>query len=221
MGILTNVCCTSGPNLVILAWSGEELSCGQAHNGLNLEFEVKFDLDLQGQSPLKTIGIFKKIFYTYGPKMVILAWTGDELSRGQARDYRTHIRADGHADRQTQATTIPEGQNWPWVKNVRDLNNSQTLHWRAPITVHFYNFRYCWFPYNIYYAFVYSVVAPYSMIHICLIYKPLVSLLVYKTQSECTQCIYFFHQVWLFRITLHYSHVLMNNKIWIYIYILR
>ena len=25
---------------------------------------------------------------------------------------------DGHTDRQTQATTIPEGQNWPQVKRV-------------------------------------------------------------------------------------------------------
>ena len=25
-------------------------------------------------------------------------------------------RTDGHTDRQTQATTIPEGQNWPRVK---------------------------------------------------------------------------------------------------------
>ena len=32
---------------------------------------------------LKTIGILTKVFYTYGPNLVILAWTGDELSRGQ------------------------------------------------------------------------------------------------------------------------------------------
>ena len=28
----------------------------------------------------------------------------------------THRQTDTHTDRQTQATTIPEGQNWPWVK---------------------------------------------------------------------------------------------------------
>ena len=49
--------------------------------------------------------------------MVILAWTGDELSRGHASAYRTHRRTDGHTDRQTQAMTIPEGQNWPRVIN--------------------------------------------------------------------------------------------------------
>ena len=40
------------------------------------------------------------------PNLVILAWTGDELSCGQASDWHTH----------TQATTIPGGQNWPRVK---------------------------------------------------------------------------------------------------------
>ena len=86
MGMLTKVFCTSGPNLVILAWTGDELSHGQAQNGVNFEFEVK----LQGQSPHKTIGILTKVFYTYGPNLVILAWKGDELSLGQASDYRTH-----------------------------------------------------------------------------------------------------------------------------------
>ena len=54
---------------------------------------------------------------------------GYELSRGQARDWRT----DGRTHRQTQATTIPEGQNWPRVKtffckwqglNVKNEHNS-------------------------------------------------------------------------------------------------
>ena len=51
IGILTKVFCTSGPNLVILAWTGDELSRGQAQNGVNFDFEVKFDLEDQGQSP--------------------------------------------------------------------------------------------------------------------------------------------------------------------------
>ena len=49
---------------------------------------------------------------------MILARKGDELSRGQAHDYRTHERADGRTHRQMQATTIPEDQNWPRVKIV-------------------------------------------------------------------------------------------------------
>ena len=42
------------------------------------------------------------VFYTYGQNLVILAWTGDELSRGQTSDYRTHRRMDGHTDRRRQ-----------------------------------------------------------------------------------------------------------------------
>ena len=98
-GILTKVFSTSGPNLVALAWTGDELSRGQAQNGVNFDFEVKFDLEGQGQSPPKTIGILTKVFYIYGPNLVILADTGHELSRGQARDWRT----DGHTHRQTDA----------------------------------------------------------------------------------------------------------------------
>ena len=122
IGILTQVFCTFGPNLVILAWTGDELSCRQGQNGVTFDFEVKFDLEGQGQSPSKTIGILTKVFYTYGPNLVILAWTGDELSRGQASDYRT----DGRTHRQTQATTIPEGQNWPRVKMLLLLGKPTT-----------------------------------------------------------------------------------------------
>ena len=91
---------------------GDELSRGQAQNGVNFDFEVKFDLEGQGQSPPKTIGILTKVFYTYGPNLVILAWTGDELSRGQ-----TWWRTDWRTDGRTQATTISEGQYWPRVKS--------------------------------------------------------------------------------------------------------
>ena len=47
---------TSDPNLVVLAWMGDELSRGQAQNGVNFDFEVKFDLEDQGQSPPKQKG---------------------------------------------------------------------------------------------------------------------------------------------------------------------
>ena len=48
-GILTKVFSTSGPNLVALAWTGDELSRGQAQNEVNFDFEIKFDLEGQGQ----------------------------------------------------------------------------------------------------------------------------------------------------------------------------
>ena len=98
-GILTKVFSTSGLNLVALAWTGDELSRRQAQNGVNFDFEVKFDLEGQGQSPPKTIGILTKVFYIDGPNLVILAETGHELSRGQTRDWRT----DGHTHTQTDA----------------------------------------------------------------------------------------------------------------------
>ena len=54
----------------------------------------------QGQSPPKTIGILTKVFYIYSPNLVILAETGHELSRGQAKGWRTHT--DTHTDRRRQ-----------------------------------------------------------------------------------------------------------------------
>ena len=89
------ILCTSGPNLVVLAWMGDELLRGQAQNGVNFDFEVEFDLEGQGQSPHKTTRILTKVFYTYGPNLVILSWRGDELSHGQ-----TQWRTDGRRQQQ-------------------------------------------------------------------------------------------------------------------------
>ena len=50
IGILNRVFYTSGSNVVILAWMGGELWCGQAQNWVNLDFQVKFDLEDQGWS---------------------------------------------------------------------------------------------------------------------------------------------------------------------------
>ena len=86
----------------------------QAQNGVNLDFQVQFDLEDHRQSPHKTIGILIKVFYISDQNLVILAWTVDELSHGQAHDWRTHRHT--HIHTHTQATTIPEGQNWPRVK---------------------------------------------------------------------------------------------------------
>ena len=61
-----------------MAWTNS-----QAQTGVNFDFEVKFDLEGQGQSTPKTIKILTKVFYTYGPNLLILAWTGNELSHGQ------------------------------------------------------------------------------------------------------------------------------------------
>ena len=88
---------------------GDELWCGQAQNGVNFDFDLKFDLEGQSWLPPKTIGTLTKVFCIFGPNLVILAWTADELSCGQ-----TWWRTDGR----TGATTIPGGKNWPRVKNI-------------------------------------------------------------------------------------------------------
>ena len=100
IGILTKVFCTSGRNLVVLAWTGDELSLGQAQNGVNFDFEGKFVLEGKRQSPPKTIGILTNVFYTCVLNLVILAWTGLELSRGQASDWHTDWQT--HRCRQRQ-----------------------------------------------------------------------------------------------------------------------
>ena len=112
IGILTVLRCILGSNLEILSWIGGEWWQGQAQNMVFFYIRVKFDLEVQGQLAPKTIGILTKVFCSCGPNLVILPWTCDKLLRGQASDYRTHR----HTDRQTQPTTIPEGQNWPGVK---------------------------------------------------------------------------------------------------------
>ena len=60
---------------LVLAWKDDELSHGQAQNGVNFDFEGKFDLEGKCQSPPKTIGILTKVLYIYGSNLVILAWT--------------------------------------------------------------------------------------------------------------------------------------------------
>ena len=65
--------CVFGPNLEILSWIGGELWHGQAQNMVIFHFEVKFDLEFQGQLPPKTIGILTKVFCSSGPNLVILA----------------------------------------------------------------------------------------------------------------------------------------------------
>ena len=78
--------------------------------------------------PPKTIGNLTKVFCFSGLNLVILAWTGDELSSGQASDWYTHTHT------QTQATTIPGGQNWPRVKMIpvfnEPMNKAEWFSWK-------------------------------------------------------------------------------------------
>ena len=94
------------------------------------EFEVKFDLEGQGQSPPKTIRILTKVFYTYGPNLVILARTDDELSRGQASDYRTHGRTDTQTDAgidNTRRQKLASGEKGQFVSSLHRVYTARFL----------------------------------------------------------------------------------------------
>ena len=88
---------------MILTWLGDELWSGQAQNGVNSDFEVKFDLEGQGQLPPKTIETLTKVFCIFVPNVAILAWTGPKLSRGQASDWHTDWHTHTHTDTHTDA----------------------------------------------------------------------------------------------------------------------
>ena len=54
------------------------------------------------------MGTLTKVFCIFGPNLVILAWTGPELSHGQASDYRTHRRMDTQTDADNDNTRRPK-----------------------------------------------------------------------------------------------------------------
>ena len=112
VGISTVLNCIFVPNLKLVTPIGGELWHEQGQNWVNFDFGVQFDVEGHNQSSHKTIGILTKVLYISGSNLVILAWTGGDLSHGQAGGWCTH----GRTHRQTQAATIPEGQNWPRVK---------------------------------------------------------------------------------------------------------
>ena len=73
--ILTVLKCISGPNMVVLALTGDKLSCRQTENGINLDFQVKIDLECQNRSTPKTIRIMTLLRCISGLNLVIRAWT--------------------------------------------------------------------------------------------------------------------------------------------------
>ena len=85
---------------------------------------VQFDLEGQGQMSHKTIGISTKLFCTSGPNLVILAWTGDELSRRQAHDYRTyrHTQPDAGNDNTRRPKLASGKKHKKMIKHTGDYN---------------------------------------------------------------------------------------------------
>ena len=135
LGILTKLFFTSGPNLVLPAWTGGELSRGQlkTQNWVKLDFEEKFDFEGQGQSPPNTIGTLTKVFCNFGSNLVILAWTGHELSHGQARDW--HM--DGHTWMDTHGWTHMDGHTEAGNNNTQRpklaLGKNQQCQWHQQL----------------------------------------------------------------------------------------
>ena len=86
--------CTIGANLVILAETGDELSRRQDHFGARLSVKVPNDLEGQGQSRPFSKAALLVPRCTIGANLVILAETGDELSRRQGRYGQTDGRTD-------------------------------------------------------------------------------------------------------------------------------
>ena len=65
----------------ILTSISGDLSRGQTHKlKMGLIFTLKWHLTLKVMvDHFEKKGILTKFFYTYGPNLVILTWTGDEL----------------------------------------------------------------------------------------------------------------------------------------------
>ena len=91
-------------------------------------------------SPQNNRGIKAKVFCIFGPNLVILAWTDPELSHGQASDWHT----DRHTHTQTQAMTIPKGQNWPRVKMTNLRGWKHNLRYSLELTNHNSSAHFSW-----------------------------------------------------------------------------
>ena len=88
--------------------------CWQAQNGRNFDLQVKFDLEGQDRLPQNNRDLNQVILHLWSkfgdPSLNgawVIAWTSKWL---------THRRMDGRTETQTQAPTIPKGQNWTRVK---------------------------------------------------------------------------------------------------------
>ena len=107
--------CTSCPHLVVLAWMDDKLSHGQAQNGLNFDFEVKFGLEGKLNYPPK-----QYIFYIYGPNL----WSYFERVWSYRADKQvidTHPHTDTQTDASNDNTRCQYCGRWLWMdlKNCR------------------------------------------------------------------------------------------------------
>ena len=94
--------CTSGPNLVILAWMVDALWCGQAQNVVNFDFDPKFDLD--GKITKRQTNNKKNKNNRNLNQGVLHLWSkfGDPSLNGWWVIARTNLVTDGLTDRRRQ-----------------------------------------------------------------------------------------------------------------------
>ena len=129
VGIWTMPRCIFVSNLETVTSIGGELWHGQAQNGINLDFQVKFDLEDQGRSVHKTIGTLTKVLSIFGPNLVILAWTRPELSCGHASDWHTDRQTDRHThtdigNDNTRRPKLASGKNDQSLNQLPPNNHS-------------------------------------------------------------------------------------------------
>ena len=114
---------------------GSELWSGQAQNWVNSDFEVKFDLEGQGQLPPQNNRDINQGLLHLWSKFGDPSLNGSRVIARTSK-WLTHTQTDRHTHTQTQATTKPEGQNWPRVMNHQSTkvrtNSLNGVQWRGP-----------------------------------------------------------------------------------------
>ena len=92
-------------------------SSGQNVNKWIWTFKLNFTFYLEGQSPStpKLIGISTTVLCIYCPNVVVLAWTGDEFSRGQAWGWHTYTHKNQPSIRRHTCISNPREDFGPMV----------------------------------------------------------------------------------------------------------
>ena len=117
-------------NMMILARTVLELSCGPVRNLVKNSYWVKFDFDGQCQSAPKTIGFLSKSF------CIFWAWDDVSSSNGswvivQTSEWLSDTRTDGHTDRHTQSNDTTGWPLWPRVTIRRYYLKYSKIKWKV------------------------------------------------------------------------------------------
>ena len=114
MGTISKLVCIFCKNVVALAWMDGELWHGQAQNEVTLAFKLNFTLKVKANCPKNNRDLNQVVLHLlckFGGSSLNAWWVMAWKKLGV--DGRTQRWTHKHTHRQMQATTIPEGQNWP------------------------------------------------------------------------------------------------------------